>query len=95
HGMVQVNVHIDIIDWAARAFLGDGPCLDQALAHLSAKRAGDADPDEPTGLLTHHLAHDEAAWPFIERFIAATKAHSGVRWRHPVDLFRPKMGARP
>lgn len=95
HGTTQVNVHIDIMDWTARAFLGDGPCLDQALAHLVAKRTGRADPDEPTGLLTHHLAHDEPAWPFIERFIAATKAHPAVRWRHPVDLFRPKMAARP
>jgi len=94
HGTIQVNVHIDIMDWTARAFLGDGPCLDQALAHLAAKRAGRADPEEPTGLLTHHLAHDELAWPFIERFITATKAHPAVRWRHPVDLFRPKMAAR-
>jgi hypothetical protein len=95
HGMSQVNVHIDIMDWTTRAFLGDGPCLDQALAHLAAKRSGGADPGEPTGLLTHHLAHDEGAWPFIERFVAATKAHQAVRWRHPVDLFRPKMAARP
>lgn len=94
HGMIQVNVHIDIMDWTARAFLGDGPCLDQALAHLAGKRSGNADPSEPTGLLTHHLAHDEKAWPFVERFIAATKAHPAVRWRHPVDLFRPKMAAR-
>jgi hypothetical protein len=94
HGTIQVNVHIDIMDWTARAFLGDRPCLDQALAHLAAKRTGRADADEPTGLLTHHLAHNEPAWPFLERFIAATKAHPAVRWRHPVDLFRPKMAAR-
>lgn len=92
-GLVHVNVHIDIIDWTARCFLGDGPCLDQALAHLSAKRLSNADPGEPTGLLTHHLAHDAAAWPFIERFIAATKAHRAAQWRHPAALFRPKMAA--
>jgi len=93
HGLTQVNVHIDIIDWTARTFLGDGPCLDQALAHLVAKRTGSADPGEPTGLLTHHLAHDEPVWPFIERFIAATRAHPAVQWRHPAGLFRSKMAA--
>jgi len=95
-GLIQVNVHIDIMDWTVtRAFLGDDACLTQAVAHLRAKRAGQADPSEPTGLLTHHLAHDDGAWTFIERFIAATKAHPAARWRHPADLFRPTMAARP
>jgi hypothetical protein len=94
-GLIQVNVQIDIIDWTRRGFLGDSGCLDQALTHLAAKRQGQADPNEPTGLLTHHLAHDEPVWPFIERFISETKAHRAVRWRHPAELFRPKMAARP
>ncbi len=93
-GLALVNTHIDIMDWTVtRAFLGDGPCLAQALAHLAAKRTRRADPGEPTGLLTHHLAHDEAAWQFTERFIAATKLHRGVQWRHPAELFRPRMAA--
>jgi hypothetical protein len=94
-GLIQVNVHIDIMDWTVtRAFLGDDACLDQALLHLGAKRGGRADGSEPTGLLTHHLAHDEDAWTFIERFIAATRGHPAVQWRHPAELFRSKMAAR-
>jgi len=92
--LVEVNTHIDIMDWTVtRAFLGESACLDQALAHLSAKRAGRVDPGEPTGLLTHHLAHDEPAWRFAEQFVAAAAAHRAVRWRHPAELFRPKMAA--
>lgn len=95
-GVIRVNTHIDIMDWTVtRAFLGNGPCLERALAHLAAKRAGTADPEEPTGLLTHHLAHDEPAWRFVDRFIAETKSHRAVRWRHPAELFRPKMSAQP
>lgn len=93
-GIVQINTHIDIMDWAVtRAFRGDGPCLEQAIAHLAAKRAGGADPTEPTGLLTHHLAHDAAAWRFAAQFIAATTSHPGVEWCDPSALFRPKIAA--
>lgn len=93
-GIVQINTHIDIMDWAVtRAFRGDGPCLEQAIAHLAAKRAGRADPTEPTGLLTHHLAHDEAAWRFAAQFIAATTSHPAVEWCDPSALFRPKIAA--
>lgn len=95
-GVVEVNTHIDIMDWVVtRGFLGDSPCLDQAIAHLAAKRTGQADPAEPTGLLTHHLAHDEPAWRFIERFLTATQSHRSVRWYDPFELFQPKMAARP
>ncbi len=91
-GVVEVNTHIDIMDWVVtRAFLGDSACLAQALAHLAAKRTGDADPEEPTGLLTHHLAHDEAAWRFIDQFLSATRSHPAAQWRHPAELFRPRM----
>ena len=91
-GLCQINTHIDIMEWTVtRAFLGDGPCLDQALAHLAAKRGGTADPTEPTGLLTHHLAHDEASWRFVEHFLALTSRHNAVRWRHPGKLFQNKM----
>ncbi len=90
-GLIQINTHIDIMEWTTtRAFLGDGPCLAQAIAHLGAKRDGRADPAEPTGLLTHHLAHDPPAWRFVERFLAHTAGHPAIHWGHPRQLFRRK-----
>jgi len=84
----RINVHIDIMEWSrTRAFLGDSLCLDQVIAHLRAKRVGEADAAEPTGFLTHHLAHDESAWQFAAAFLARTTAHAAVRWRDPRRLF--------
>lgn len=95
-GLGQVNTHLDIMEWTvSRAFLGTSPCLDQAIGHLTAKRHGQADPGEPTGLLTHHLVHDEPAWQFVEGFLALTSAHEAVRWCHPRHVFRSKMAAVP
>ncbi len=80
-GPATVNVHIDIIDWrGTRGFAGDEAVLGAAVAHLFARRTGAAEVDEPTGLLTHHLDHDEACWRFIDRFIAAVGSHPAVRW---------------
>jgi hypothetical protein len=95
-GLIQVNTHIDIMEWTkTRAFLGEEPSLALAVQHLAGKREGRFDPAEPTGLLTHHLAHDEATWQFAERFLAQTRAHKAVTWRTPLDLFLRKIGAAP
>lgn len=78
---VEVNTHIDIIDWrGSRGFVGDAHALAAATAHLAARRTGAADPAEPTGLLCHHRDHDEACWDFIVRFIEAVSAHPGAAW---------------
>lgn len=76
-----VNTHIDIVDWRdTRAFAGDEPLLGAAIEALGS--------DTPAvGLLTHHLAHDDACWDFVERFVTATKRHGAVRWRAARDLF--------
>ena len=78
-GLTQVNTHIDIMNWVTRAFAGDAAALTLALSHLRARRAGTVDRDEPTGLLTHHLAHDEDAWIFTDRFLATVAGHPAVR----------------
>jgi hypothetical protein len=92
-GIVQINTHIDIMNWTTRAFLGDDAALDLAIHHLRDKRTGRADPDEPTGLLTHHLAHDEPAWGFTDRFLGAIATHRAARWCDVRDIFQPAPGA--
>ncbi len=83
-----VNIHIDIMDWhGSGGFLGEAAVLDQALRHLAMRRTGQADPDEPTGLMTHHLNHDEAGWAFLDRFFAVTIGHPAVRWVGGPALF--------
>jgi hypothetical protein len=92
-GLAQVNAHIDIMNWSTRAFVGDDSALDLAIRHLRDKRAGNADPGEPTGLLTHHLAHDEPAWGFTDRFLGAIATHRAARWCDVREIFQPHGAA--
>jgi len=57
--------------------------------HLEARRTGQADAKEPTGLLTHHLRHDEEAWTFIDQLLAFGARHPVVRWRSAAEIFTP------
>jgi hypothetical protein len=78
-GPRRLNVHLDVMQWdGAPCFRGEEPVLSAAAAHLAARRDGRADPDEPTGLMTHHLVHDEAVWAFVDRFLAETQDGGGV-----------------
>jgi len=95
-GLAQVNAHIDVIDWHGnRNFVGTGEALGAALEHLRARRTGAADRDEPTGLLTHHLAHDAPAEAFVAAFLGRTRAHAAARWLEASAVFpdRPPAGA--
>lgn len=87
-GLVQINAHIDIMNWTTRAFGGTDVALRLAIAHLHGRRTGAADPEEPTGLLTHHLAHDEAAWAFVDAFLAALNGHPAAAVVDAATLFR-------
>ncbi len=89
----QVNTHIDIIDWRGdRDFAGEATCLAAAVAHLSDRRTGRSDPDEPTGLLTHHLVHDRSCWRFIDRFLGATCNHAAAAWLSAPGAFTGAAG---
>ncbi len=86
-GFSQINCHVDILNWRQGAvFIGEAEALRLACEHLSARRRGTADADEPTGLLSHHLRHDKAAWRFLAEFFARTVNHPGAQWIAPADL---------
>ncbi len=93
-GFAIANVHIDVLHWRPRArFIGDDLALGQAVRHLAARRRREADPDEPTGLMTHHRQHDSACWRFLERFLALTSAHPAVRYLPAAEIFAPVRAA--
>lgn len=76
-----VNTHCDIMDWTAtRGFVGEAAALGLIRDHLAARREGGVDADEPTGLLTHHLAHDEPAWAFVTAFAGEFARHPAIEW---------------
>lgn len=84
-GLRQVNTHADVMDWhGTRGYAGDVHVIGQLVDHLNARRTGTTDSDEPTGLLTHHLVHDDACWSFLEALFHATGNHPAARWL-PID----------
>ncbi|MCW8883950.1 MAG: polysaccharide deacetylase family protein [Motiliproteus sp.] len=85
-GLTQVNVHIDIINWKERQFAGEERALAQLLSHLQDRRRQRVDADEATGLMTHHLDHDELCWVFCERLFQFLKGYP-VRWLDQSELF--------
>ncbi len=86
-GLVQVNTHVDIIDWQQhRGFRGVEAVLGDLCGHLAARRTGAVDASEPTGLLTHHMAHDDACWAFIEALLERTSLGVDL-WQSAAGIF--------
>lgn len=96
-GFVQVNAHVDPVEWrGSRGFVGDAAALAALAGHLAARRAAGAGSpavaDEPTGVLSHHLAHDDATWRFLDRLWGRLRRHPAVRILGPEDVF-PRAAA--
>ena len=93
-GLPQVNTHVDPIAWRRdRRFIGEDAALSRVVAHLRARREGGCDADEPTGVLTHHLAFDVPAWDFVDALLAASTPHPACAWLDVRQAFAPE-GAR-
>jgi len=87
-GLKLVNTHVDVIDWRGnRGFLGESPCLALLAGHLENRRLGQVEPNEPTGLLTHHLVHDPATWRFLEKLRDFLLKQPAARLLDPVVAF--------
>lgn len=83
-GIWQVNTHVDIIDWrAGQVFRDISAIYTEIAAHLATRRAGRVDKTEPTGILTHHLVMEDAAWAFLSDLFALTNSHPAARWCVP------------
>lgn len=85
-GLVQVNTHVDPIDWrGTRGFVGATETVEMFRCHLADRREGRVDRHEPTGLLTHHLVHDAGLWQFLPRLIEEVRAHRAARFLDAVE----------
>ncbi len=97
-GLLQVNTHVGPIRWRpTRGFLGDDFIVGLLVDTLRARRTAAATSpvvDEPTGVLTHHLVHDDAIWTFLDRLWSRLCAHPAVRIVLPVEVFSPSQDVR-
>ena len=87
HGSDQCSLRSDQMEAGAR-FAGTERALDQMIGHLRARRMGTADPGEPTGLVTHHLALDAPAWAFVAELLRRARAHPRAAWQGAREVFR-------
>jgi hypothetical protein len=87
HALAIANAHVDPMNWRARRFAGVEKALSGILGELQARLTGAADPEEPLGLLTHHLDHDEELWTFLEEFFRLTQKHPAARWITTAEAF--------
>ncbi|CAA6809275.1 MAG: Unknown protein [uncultured Thiotrichaceae bacterium] len=76
----EVNVHIDIIDWKQHSFVGEEQVLNALLDNLRRRRIDNIYNKEPTGLMTHHLQHDQACTDFLARFFADCATRKTLKW---------------
>jgi hypothetical protein len=87
-GIAEVNVHIDLVAWTEdRGFIGEAAALGSIVRHLQARRLGEVDAQEPTGILTHHLVQDEATDAFLHRLVAITTEQPATRWLDAAEVF--------
>lgn len=71
-GLMQINTHLDPIDWRGTRSLKDSTALlTQLVRDLADRREQRSDNSEPYGILTHHLVHDKAIWDFTGHVLAA------------------------
>jgi len=82
-GLLQVNTHVDPIDWRRRRLLDPAAMASGAAALLKARREGFGCNDEPFGLLTHHLVHDDRGWSLIAALVE-TLLEGGAAYVSPL-----------
>jgi hypothetical protein len=87
-GVVEANTHIDLIDWRnGRVGKPLFVIVDEIIQHLTARRTGAADRNEPTGLLTHHLVMDVPAWHALSEVLGRLENDPRAAWRGAPEIF--------
>lgn len=86
-GLLQVNTHVDLIDWkGGRVFAGEDAALGVLVTALERARSGGG---EPVGILSHHLAMDAGAWDFLRSLCERMRTLENIRVRPSRALFGP------
>ena len=87
-GLVQVNTHLDLIDWRRGRVIKDERLIAGLLLRkLRWRRALRSRATEPLGLLTHHAYWGPAKERIVVHLLEATRGHPAVRWHTPASAF--------
>lgn len=85
-GLVVANTHLDLIDWHGTRSGRDHAELFADLARVLEAARHD-DPDEPIGILTHHLVHDRVAVSFLDALFPLLQTHEASVWLSPGTIW--------
>jgi hypothetical protein len=82
----SINTHVDIMDWlGTRGGRPHAELVELLVVEIERRIAGS---NEPIGLLTHHLVHDDACWDFMAKLFEATAESPAASWHSASDLLR-------
>ncbi|MDD7909111.1 polysaccharide deacetylase family protein [Pseudovibrio exalbescens] len=89
YSLAQVQSHVDIIKWKKNnRFIGWKSAMDRFDLQFMRRRTN---PQEPLGILTHHLAHEEGCYTFLEEFLSIAANHPGAAWPALPELFAEEV----
>jgi hypothetical protein len=92
--LIEAHAKFDLLAWKGKPhFRGEAAAQTEMVGHLRRRRLGIVDRDEPTGILSHHLSLDEAAWRFLADFVRHVARHDAARWLSAGEVFGIPGGA--
>jgi len=87
-GLIQVNTHLDPIDWeGSRDLVSPDVLIGRVARAMGARLDGTAGAEEPIGLLSHHLVHKESTWHFCHMLLEYLSKWGAVRFSSAQLLF--------
>jgi hypothetical protein len=87
-GLLQVNTHVDVIDWKEkRSFIGAELMADKIAGELQNCRTRAIDTLEPIGLLTHHLIMSIDDWKQFQEVCLVLKKSTSINLTSPINYF--------
>ncbi len=87
--LLQVNTHIDPIDWhGGSGLLEPRRLVSEIVVQLGNRRRMISDNAEPFGLLTHHLVHNDAVWSFTADLLDVLTQSGVAKWTSPLQETR-------
>jgi hypothetical protein len=85
----EANTHLDVFVWKpARRPLERAEAYAVLASELERRLAGD---QEPIGILTHHLVHEEKSWDLLDELFGLIAKHPAVAWPKTRELFGLSM----
>src|SRR6185503_18542323 len=83
-GLSHIGAQVDVLRWKGEPrFRGQRRIFAALRTELEQRRASGRF-EEPIGLLTHHLVHDESTWAFLDWFLKFSRTR--FEWRSFDDL---------